>query len=177
MDSCRLFGNFDLRGRPDLLENGFRHIKTLSPGPDNIILITDGLPTQGQKPTSRSTISGADRVKLFIKAVKKLPTRIPVNTILLPMEGDPVAAMLFWRLAADSSGSFFTPAKYFSGRCRPTGIFGSPGDRRQKIQLAVSCLLPDGQPLSHAGGNAGCESFTGNAAVERRIYPKVQSPA
>jgi hypothetical protein len=93
------------------LENCFRHIKTLTPSPDNIILITDGLPTQGQKPTRRTTISGADRVKLYIKAIKKLPKRIPVNTILLPMEGDPMAAMLFWRLAADSSGSFFTPTQ------------------------------------------------------------------
>jgi len=93
------------------LENCFLQINTLSAPPDNIILITDGLPTQGQKESGRATISGEGRVKLYVRAIKKLPQKTPVNTILFPMEGDPMAAMLFWKLAVDTSGSFFTPTQ------------------------------------------------------------------
>ena len=40
-----------------------------------------------------------------------LPAGIPVNTLLLPMEGDAYAAAAFWRLAVDTGGSFITPAR------------------------------------------------------------------
>ena len=79
--------------------------------PDNIILITDGLPTMGNIKSSRSKISALDRIKLFEKAVKNISKNIPINTILLPMEGDPMAAALFWKLAIDTKGSFITPSR------------------------------------------------------------------
>lgn len=93
------------------LENIFRYVESFSIKPDNIILITDGLPTLGRTTTRKATVSGEDRVKLFQRAVKRLPSNVPVNTILFPMEGDPMAAVLFWRLAAATSGSFFTPSQ------------------------------------------------------------------
>ena len=34
------------------------------PRPDNILLLTDGLPTQGEKKSSKNTISGDKRLKL-----------------------------------------------------------------------------------------------------------------
>jgi hypothetical protein len=85
--------------------------KQLSPRPDNILLITDGLPTQGSKKPRASTVTAAQRLKHFSKAVATLPPGIPVNTILLPMEGDAYAAAAYWKLAADSQGSFLTPAR------------------------------------------------------------------
>ena len=84
---------------------------TLKPKPDNILLITDGLPTQGSKKPSSATVSSAQRMKHFSRAVKTLASGIPVNTILLPMEGDAYAAAAFWRLAVDTKGSFLTPAR------------------------------------------------------------------
>jgi len=91
------------------LENVFAAAASLSPRPDNIVLLTDGLPTQGKDRPRRSTVSGEQRVKLFERAIKKLPRNVPVNTILFPLEGDPLAAALFWKLAVDTRGSFFTP--------------------------------------------------------------------
>ncbi len=91
------------------LENAFTAAAALSPRPDNIILLTDGLPTQGADKPHKRLISGKQRIKYFERAVKKLPTGVPVNTILFPMEGDPRAAVLYWRLAIDTKGSFFTP--------------------------------------------------------------------
>ncbi len=86
-------------------------IKTMSKQPDNIILITDGLPTQGNNKTNNTKITAEERIKLFKLAIKKIPKGIPVNTILLPMEGDPIAAALFWKLAIDTNGSFITPSR------------------------------------------------------------------
>ena len=93
------------------LENAFVALKSLSPAPDNIFLITDGLPTQGATAGKASKISGADRVKLYRKAVRHLPDRVPVNIILAPMEGDPMAASELWRLAQSTRGSFLSPAE------------------------------------------------------------------
>jgi len=81
------------------------------PRPDNILLITDGLPTQGTGKSSHKVVTGEKRVKFYERAVKLLPANIPVNTILFPMEGDPMAAVLFWKLAVDTHGSFLTPTR------------------------------------------------------------------
>ncbi len=93
------------------LEEPFLAARSLSPPPDNIVLITDGLPTQGKSGARATTIDGRARVKLYRQAVKNLPAGTPVNTILFPIEGDPIAASLFWQLAVDSGGSFLTPTR------------------------------------------------------------------
>lgn len=92
------------------LENAFDHLQTLSPVPDNIFLITDGLPTQGTSPPRGTTISGNQRQRLYRQAVRKLPANVPVNIILAPMEGDPLAASEFWQLAQTTRGSFMSPS-------------------------------------------------------------------
>ena len=83
----------------------------LSPRPDNILLVTDGLPTQGRSKPSGTTVSAAERLQYFQAAARTLATGIPVNTILLPMEGDAYAAAAFWKLAIDTQGSFMTPSR------------------------------------------------------------------
>ena len=92
------------------LEKAFLALQELSPAPDNIFLITDGLPTQGSRPPRGSKISGQARQKLYRDAIKHLPRNVPVNIILAPMEGDPMAASEFWQLAQVSRGSFMSPS-------------------------------------------------------------------
>ena len=92
------------------LENAFLALQKLSPTPDNIFLITDGLPTQGTSPPRGNKISGRDRQKLYRDAVRRLPKDVPVNIILAPMEGDPMAASEFWQLAQVTRGSFLSPS-------------------------------------------------------------------
>ena len=82
----------------------------LAPLPDNIILITDGLPTQGRKLRTSGNVSGKERAKLFKGAIDELPKGIPVNVILMPLEGDPMAASHFWKLAMETGGSFLSPS-------------------------------------------------------------------
>lgn len=93
------------------LENAFLALNRLSPAPDNIILITDGLPTQGTSPPRGSTVNGKQRLDLYQQALRRLPRNVPINIILAPMEGDPMAASAFWQLAQASRGSFMTPSR------------------------------------------------------------------
>jgi hypothetical protein len=93
------------------LYDAFSAASNMKPRPDNILLLTDGLPTQGKKKSSQNTISGGERLSLFHQAAGALPRSVPVNTILFPMEGDPMAAVSFWKLAVETKGSFLTPTR------------------------------------------------------------------
>jgi len=94
------------------LENALAVIGSLSPRPDNVILVTDGLPTQGATPPAiRRTIDGEGRLRHFERAIGRVPAGIPVNVILLPMEGDPLAPSAYWALARRTNGSFLSPAR------------------------------------------------------------------
>ncbi len=93
------------------LHNAFTSISSFAPRPDNIFLITDGLPTIGQRSPSSSQISASDRLKNFNEAARLVNNAsIPFNIMLLPMEGDPMAAAAFWQLSLDTRGSFLTPS-------------------------------------------------------------------
>lgn len=88
----------------------FQAVAAMKPAPDNIYLITDGLPTQGSG-AAPAKVNGRDRMKYFNQALAALPRGIPVNVILAPMEGDPMAASAFWQLAIATRGAFLSPAQ------------------------------------------------------------------
>lgn len=95
--------------------------------PTNVYLITDGLPTQGQSNYKSlnpfascsalwgqsNVISGACRIKLFAHTLQAglLPPSVPVNVILLPIEGDPDAAKIYWSWSATTGGLMISPAE------------------------------------------------------------------
>jgi len=79
--------------------------------PDNLFILTDGLPTLGDSAPKKYMVTGKQRRNHFEAAISKLPRGIPVNTILFPMEGDPEAAALFWQLALDTRGAFIAPSR------------------------------------------------------------------
>jgi hypothetical protein len=93
------------------LENAITALKDFTEMPDNLFLLTDGLPTQGKAPPASAMVSGEQRRRNFLSAVGQLPVGIPVNTILYPMEGDPEAAAMFWQLAMRTKGAFITPSR------------------------------------------------------------------
>lgn len=93
------------------LHHAFAVAGKLLPRPDNILLVTDGLPTQGSSTPAATTVSSEGRLRHFERAARTVPSGIPVNTILLPMEGDAWAAAAFWKLAVQTRGSFMTPAR------------------------------------------------------------------
>ncbi len=83
----------------------------LSPRPDNIIMFVDGLPTMDEPTASRSTISGQERFNLHFRAIRELPSGIPVNIFLYPMEGDYEAPILYWQLAFQTRGSMISVSR------------------------------------------------------------------
>ena len=102
------------------LENVFQSVAAMNPLPDNIYLITDGLPTLGSRQGSflnrnnnsnANTVTGREREELFKNALTQLPSGIPVNVILAPLEGDPMAASLYWKLAVSTGGSYLSPSR------------------------------------------------------------------
>jgi hypothetical protein len=90
------------------LYHGFAAIRQMQPLPDNVILLVDGLPTQGQSPPKSRAVSAKQRAKLYNRAIRTLPAGIPINVILFPMEGDPLAASAYWKLAMTTAGSFMS---------------------------------------------------------------------
>ena len=93
------------------LINAIKSINKMKPTPDNIFLLTDGLPTMGSSKPWQTRVSSKKRASLFNEAISQLPKSVPVNIILYPMEGDPMAADAYWRLAKKTRGSFFCPSK------------------------------------------------------------------
>ncbi len=93
------------------LINAFKAAMALTPRPDNIFLLTDGLPTMGSSKPWRKRVSAATRLKHFYTAMAFMHRQVPVNVILFPLEGDPDAAGAFWRLAWRTHGSLLCPSK------------------------------------------------------------------
>jgi len=84
---------------------------TLTPLPDNIILLVDGLPTMDEPTTNQRTVSGRDRYRMHFNALRELPSGIPVNIFLYPLEGDYEAPIVYWVLAYRSGGSLISVSK------------------------------------------------------------------
>ncbi len=93
------------------MHSAFAVAKTLSPRPDNIILLVDGMPTMEAATTNATVVGPNERLNIFRRAVRELPSGIPINIMLFPMEGDFDAPISFWSLALTSNGSFLTVSR------------------------------------------------------------------
>lgn len=93
------------------LHQAFNVINRMEPRPDSVILLTDGLPTQGNSADESRLVTADERMTFFKDSLRRIPKGVPINTLLFPMEGDPEAAGAFWELAIASQGSFMTPAR------------------------------------------------------------------
>lgn len=109
------------------------HIEEKSLAANSLYIITDGLPTiAGQKSSGlkgfkkcfkfggkkTSYIDGKCREALYISAVTRFQktSRSTVNVILLPLEGDPKAAPLYWKWASSNKGMLFSPTRGWPSR-------------------------------------------------------------
>ena len=109
------------------LDSAFKAIREMEIKPDEIFILTDGLPTKGSKNNNVSffskcnsiignakKISGECREKLFLSSINEASSiiaSIKINIILLPLEGDPQASYNFWKLTAKNKGLLFIPSK------------------------------------------------------------------
>lgn len=110
------------------LHAALQFIKRSRVNPTDIYVITDSLPTKGFESLSAlkrrqacgaltakaanaaTTVSGECRWELFHATIKKFSTRARINTVLLPIEGDPEAAYAYWLWSASTTGMLVSPA-------------------------------------------------------------------
>ena len=59
----------------------------------------------------RPTVGAQERNRLHQRATRALPSGIPVNVFLYPLEGDYDAAILYWLLAYRTGGSFISVSR------------------------------------------------------------------
>jgi hypothetical protein len=99
------------------LRAGIEKALKLSPKPTSIYIVTDGLPTNGDVSCAKkSSVTPQCRRALMADISKTLASTfprgsVPINTILLPMTGDPDAQALFWGWANASKGTVLSPTK------------------------------------------------------------------
>jgi len=91
--------------------DAFRVIQSLNPPPDNVILLVDGLPTMNAPNTKRGMVTGQERLRYYYEAEAEIPSGIPMNILLYPMEGDYNAGIAYWLLAHRTGGSFMSVSK------------------------------------------------------------------
>ena len=109
------------------LKTAFDAIRRLVPKPKQVVLITDGLPTVPGKtpllrmggcprfPSKGTTIYLSPTCRWSIMndarkfAISKLH-RIPIDVVLLPLQGDSRSVQGYWSLSADSGGRLLSPA-------------------------------------------------------------------
>ena len=90
------------------LYSAFQVIRDMNPRPDNVILLVDSMPTMDAATSSKRVIGPGERLNLFTAATQLIPSGIPINIMLYPMEGDARASVSLWALALKSSGSFIS---------------------------------------------------------------------
>jgi len=91
--------------------SAFQIIRDLKPRPDNVILLVDSMPTMDAATSTRNVIGPGERLNLFTAATQVIPSGIPVNIMLYPMEGDARASVSLWALALKTRGSFISVSR------------------------------------------------------------------
>jgi hypothetical protein len=93
------------------MKSAYEVIANLNPPPDNVILLVDGLPTMDAPEAKRGMVTGQERLRYHYAAIDVVPTGVPINILLYPMEGDYSAAIAYWLLAYQTGGSFMSVSK------------------------------------------------------------------
>lgn len=104
LDTLDRLDSLEASGGADLYR-GLRAVNGLPQRPSSLLIISDGLPTA---PAKGALLTEKDRIALFNLALA-IPLSFPVNTLLLPFEGDPSAAGLYWKLSTRSGGITLVP--------------------------------------------------------------------
>ena len=93
------------------MRGAYEIINALNPRPDNVILLVDGLPTMNSPEPARGMVTGAERLRFHYEAIDAVPSGVPVNVLLYPMEGDYNASIAYWTFAYRTGGSFMSISK------------------------------------------------------------------
>ena len=87
-----VLGDFGIKGE----------VKGINPGP--VVTLFEVEPARGM-------VTGAERLRFHYDAIDVIPSGVPVNILLYPMEGDYQASIAYWLLAYRTGGSFMSISK------------------------------------------------------------------
>ncbi len=93
------------------MKGAYEVIQRLNPKPDNVILLVDGLPTMDGPDSARGMVTGQERLRYHYAAIDRVPSGVPINILLFPMEGDYFASIAYWLLAYQTGGAFMSISK------------------------------------------------------------------
>ncbi len=93
------------------MKGAYEVIQRMNPRPDNVILLVDGLPTMDGPDAARGMVTGQERLRYHYAAIDRVPSGVPVNILLYPMEGDYFASIAYWLLAYQTGGAFMSISK------------------------------------------------------------------
>jgi hypothetical protein len=93
------------------MKAAYEIINQLNPPPDNVLLLVDSLPTTDQLEPERGMVTGAERLRFHYDAIDVIPSGVPLNVLLYPMEGDYQASIAYWLLAYQTGGSYMSISK------------------------------------------------------------------
>ncbi len=93
------------------MKGAYDVINSLNPKPDNVILLVDSLPTMDGPEVDRGMVTGRERLRFHYNAIDVVPSGVPVNILLYPMEGDYFASIAYWLLAYQTGGAFMSISK------------------------------------------------------------------
>lgn len=94
---------------PKNFESAILGLSRISPPPDRVILITDGLPNMGVESGYLGVAtSNKARFRLLRAAEERLPEDISLQIIQVSLDGTPFSASEFWRMTTFRDGSFLS---------------------------------------------------------------------
>jgi Asp-tRNA(Asn)/Glu-tRNA(Gln) amidotransferase C subunit len=93
------------------MKAAYEVINSLNPAPDNVIMLVDSLPTMDSPEAKRGMVTGAERLRYHYAAIDVIPSGVPINILLYPMEGDYQASIAYWLLAYQTGGSYMSISK------------------------------------------------------------------
>jgi len=93
------------------MKSAYEVINSLNPPPDNVIMLVDGLPTMNSPTAARGMVTGAERLRHHYDAIDVIPSGVPINILMYPLEGDYQATIAYWLLAYQTGGSFMSISK------------------------------------------------------------------
>ena len=93
------------------MKAAYEVINSLNPAPDNVIMLVDSLPTMNSPEAERGMVTGAERLRFHYDAIDVIPSGVPINILLYPMEGDYQASIAYWLLAYQTGGSYMSISK------------------------------------------------------------------
>src|SRR5690606_31735656 len=95
-------------GRSDL-RAAFEAARALQPPPDVVHLVVDGLPSASTAAGDAQAVE-RQRMERLEAAAASAPDEAAMNVILLPKEGEAIAAAAYWTLTHRTGGTLFAPA-------------------------------------------------------------------